>query len=180
MSLWSYGSDLSCLGRQSDIMEAAERESLTALTQMPARLLRSVASSQFVRVAAGGAHALAVTADDADGAAHADGLATTAAATHNMGTTPNSCPADDAGARIRREENQDQQSLTPTRAAVPCQSRCHRTGVDRGAWATGQPNPTSLCGNTSNSGVIRPHTLFASRLIGDVCAAPMRCCRRRT
>ena len=63
MSLWSYGSDLSCLGRQSDVMEAAERESLTALTQMPARLLRSVASSQFVRVAAGGAHALAVTAD---------------------------------------------------------------------------------------------------------------------
>ena len=93
-------------------------------------------------------------------------------ATHNMGTTPNSCPADDAGARIRREENQDQQSLTPTRAAV---SRRHRTGVDRGAWATGPPNPTSLCGNTSNSGVIRPHTLFASRLIGDVCAAPMRC-----
>ena len=63
MSLWSYGSDLSCLGRQSDVMEADEGESLTALTQQPARLLRSVASSQFVRVAAGGAHALAVTAD---------------------------------------------------------------------------------------------------------------------
>ena len=77
---------------------------------------------------------VAVTADDADGAAHADDLATTAAAMHNQGTTPNSCPADDAGARIQREENQDQQSLTPTRA-LPCQSR--GSGVDGGRGRQG-------------------------------------------
>ena len=63
MSVWSYGSEVTALGRRPDLMEA--EASALAVTQLPPRLLRSIAPKAFVLVAAGGAHALAVGSDGA-------------------------------------------------------------------------------------------------------------------
>lgn len=63
MSVWSYGSEVNALGRRSDLMEA--EASALAVTQLPPRLLRSIAPKAFGLVAAGGAHALAVGVDGA-------------------------------------------------------------------------------------------------------------------
>ena len=63
MSVWSYGSEVNALGRRPDLMEA--EASALAVTQLPPRLLRSIAPKAFVLVAAGGAHALAVGSDGA-------------------------------------------------------------------------------------------------------------------
>ena len=63
MSVWSYGSEVAALGRRPDLMEASV--SALAVTQLPPRLLRSIAPKAFVLVAAGGAHALAVASDGA-------------------------------------------------------------------------------------------------------------------
>jgi alpha-tubulin suppressor-like RCC1 family protein len=63
MSVWSYGSEVNALGRRPDLMEA--EASALAVTQLPPRLLRSIAPKAFVLVAAGGAHALAVSTDGA-------------------------------------------------------------------------------------------------------------------
>ena len=68
MSVWSYGSEVNALGRRPDLMEA--EASALAVTQLPPRLLRSIAPKAFLLVAAGGAHALAV---DTDGALYAWG-----------------------------------------------------------------------------------------------------------
>ena len=54
MSVWSYGSEVAALGRRPDLMEASV--SALAVTQLPPRLLRSIAPKAFVLVAAGGRH----------------------------------------------------------------------------------------------------------------------------
>ncbi len=64
MSVWSYGADTSSLGRHPDVTEAAQvTDSALAIIDHPPRLLRSIAPKSFVRLAAGSAHALAVTSN---------------------------------------------------------------------------------------------------------------------
>ena len=138
---------------------------------------------------------VAVTADDADGAADADDLATTAAATHNQGTTPNSCPADDAGARINLRPAIAAGAPNWPRGEPGAASRCADDCRPRdlagrlGPRHGGGRNPQRTARAATPRECSAPITLFASGLrqdvvhrrpllgggIGDVCAAPMRC-----